>query len=168
MSFQSSYQRDLERERDAAVKDRKKIADATSKAARKRSDLNRRTSPTRAKQLTMDIERSEMDRTSAESSLAKREGQLADLEKKIANIRRKETADQEKKAKKAAQSQAAFQRRSEQAQLDADRRSRETVENFATLSARVESIEDNLLDHYAPTLTRLGNIPGMLLFLSSC
>lgn len=149
MSFLSSYQRDLERERDAAVKDRKKIADATGKAASKRSDLNRTTSASRAKQLASDIERAEKDRASAEGSLAKRERKIADLEKKIADIRRKDAADQEKKAKKAAQDQAAFQRRSEQAQRDIDRRSQEAAKDFAALSARVESIEDSLLGRVA-------------------
>jgi hypothetical protein len=131
MSLLDMHRSQLQRERDGAAKDRKTIADASSKAVSKQKELSRTTSATRQRTLLSDVQRLDKTRADAEKSLAAREKKIADLTKKVS---KGEDAERDKASKDQARQQR-----------DVERRLRSTSGAVTNLEGRVADIEDTLI-----------------------
>jgi len=84
MTLLDMHRSQLQRERDAAAKDRRAIADASAKAVGKEREVSRNPSASRQRSLLSDLQRLGTTRAAAEKSLASHEKKIADLSRKIA------------------------------------------------------------------------------------
>ncbi|HEY8788080.1 MAG TPA: hypothetical protein VIM10_02945, partial [Actinopolymorphaceae bacterium] len=73
MTLLDMHRSQLQRERDAAAKDRRAIADASAKAVGKEREVSRNPSASRQRSLLSDLQRLGTTRAAAEKSLASHE-----------------------------------------------------------------------------------------------
>jgi hypothetical protein len=131
MSLLDMHRSQVQRERDAAAKDRRAIADTSAKAVRKDRELSRSTSESRQRSLLSDLQRLGKSRATAEKSLAAHEKNIADLSRKIAT----EEAAEHKKGAAAQTNQ----------QKETERRVRNATTAVRRLEGRVSGIEEAFL-----------------------
>jgi TIR domain len=131
MSQLDLYRSQLQRERDGVAKDRRTIADASSKAVSKQQELSRAPSAARQRTLLNDLQRLDKTRADAEKSLAAREKRIADLLKRVD---KGEASERDRAAKDQARQQR-----------DVERRLRSTSSAVTNLEGRVTGIEDTLI-----------------------
>jgi hypothetical protein len=131
VSMLSMYRAQLARERKAADKSRKAVADASQKISRKQGELGRTKSDSRKASLSRDIVRLEGTRQKAEAAVAKHEAKSTDLQAKVD----REVQREQDKAATAAASRDRL----------VDRRLASTSSEVERLSDRVEGLEEGLL-----------------------
>jgi hypothetical protein len=130
---------DLRRARDAVVKDRKTIADLSTKIATNQGRLSRASTASRVRTLASELERLQKAHVSAEKSLAANEKKAADLTKKVDAL---EAAEQ----KRAATAQAQQQRKTAQQLKRVEGRTIEISDRMAVVeNALLKRVHDAIV-----------------------
>jgi hypothetical protein len=139
MSMLRSYRSQLQRERDNAAKDQRKIADLSSQITRKRGEMSRTKVQSRQRSLSRDLDRLDNQRTKAQQSLASRQRKIASLEEKVA----REEAREQTRAAAVDRKEARAQ---EQRERQVQRRLDENAAVLGDLESRVSGLEVAFLD----------------------